>query len=213
MSCCQCKGIEELFNDRVAKREMRKFNKSGAAGVTAKLIQAIKAESIESLSLLDIGGGIGAIQHELAAAGVGKVTAVDASPAYMEASRQIADQHNYLDRVEYHTGDFIDIAADLSEADIVTLDKVVCCYPDMETLVAKSVQLARRYYGLVLPRESWLVRIVQSVINLVTRLRRVPFQMYNHSHEQLERLLNTGGFEEISNTQDIFWQVKLYQRR
>ena len=213
MSCCQCQGIEALFNDRVARRELRKYNKRGATGMTVKLIQAIKRESIVSLSLMDIGGGVGAIQHELVEAGAGNIVSVDAAPAYLEASRQIADRLNYLDRVEYHQGDFVELAADLPASDIVTLDKVVCCYSDMEALVSKSAQLTRRYYGLVLPRENWLVVIIQQITNLVTSLRRVPFKMYIHSHEQISSLLRKIGFEEISTKQDIFWQANLYRRR
>jgi magnesium-protoporphyrin O-methyltransferase len=205
--------METLFNDRVARRELRKYNKRGATGMTVKLIHAIKSESIVSLSLMDIGGGIGAIQHELVEAGAGNIISVDVAPAYLEASRQIADQLNYLDRVEYHQGDFVELAADLPASDIVTLDKVVCCYPDMEALVSKSAQLTRRYYGLVLPNENWLVGIVQQITNLVTRIRRVPFKMYLHSHDQISSLLNKIGFEEISTKRDIFWQANLYRRR
>ncbi len=213
MSCCQCQGIEALFNDRVARRELRKYNKRGATGMTAKLVQAIKGEPIGALSLLDIGGGVGAIQHELVAAGVNRVVSVEASPAYLEASRQAADQLDYLDRVEYHQGDFVDLAVELAASDIVTLDKVVCCYHDMEGLVSKSAQLAQSYYGLVLPRENWLVSIIRTFLNLLTRLRRIPFKMYIHSHSQIDSLLNNIGFEEISTRRDLFWQAKLYQRR
>lgn len=213
MSCCQCQGIEALFNDRIARRELRKYNRRGATGMTAKLIQTIKDQSIAALSLMDIGGGVGAIQHKLVEAGVDKVVSVDASSAYLEASRQTANQLAYLDRVEYHQGDFVDLAADLAASDIVTLDKVVCCYPDMEALVSKSAQLAKSYYGLVLPQETWLASIVKTVINLVTRLRRVPFKMYVHSHKQIDSLLHNMGFEEISTKRDLFWQVKLYERR
>ena len=92
MGCCQCQGIEALFNDRLAQRELRKYNKRGATGMTAKLIQALKGEAIVSMSLMDIGGGVGALQHELVAAGVGKVISVEAAPAYLEAARQTANR-------------------------------------------------------------------------------------------------------------------------
>lgn len=38
------------------------------------LTEAIKEEGIDGLTLLDIGGGVGAIQHELLEAGVQDVT-------------------------------------------------------------------------------------------------------------------------------------------
>jgi hypothetical protein len=56
-------------------------------------------------------------------------------------------------------GDFIDLAEQVPEADAVTLDRVVCCYPDATTLVGASARKARRVYGLVYPRRRLGVRI------------------------------------------------------
>ena len=54
------------------------------------MIDALKTEGVEDATLLDIGGGIGAIQHELLAAGAAHATSVDASAAYLEAAQRRA---------------------------------------------------------------------------------------------------------------------------
>ncbi len=41
----------------------------------------------------------------------------------------------------------------MDDADIVTLDRVGCCYLAVDELVTASAAHARRLYGLVLPRE------------------------------------------------------------
>ena len=40
------------------------------------------------------------------------------------------------DRVRYEVGDFVALAPDVEPADVVALDRVVCCYPDMAALVS-----------------------------------------------------------------------------
>ena len=42
---------------------------------------------------------------------------------------------------------------EIEAADVVTLDRVICCYPDMEALVGRSAERALRLYGLVHPRD------------------------------------------------------------
>ncbi len=69
MSCAQCQGIERMFDRRAAERELRQYRAAGPGGTTRLLIDALKAEGVAGLTLLDIGGGVGAIQHELLRAG------------------------------------------------------------------------------------------------------------------------------------------------
>src|SRR3972149_5948454 len=69
MSCAQCQGIERMFDRRAAERELRQYRAAGPGGTTRLLIDALKAEGVAGLTLLDIGGGGGAIQHELLRAG------------------------------------------------------------------------------------------------------------------------------------------------
>ena len=69
MTSCQCQGIEAQFNDREAAKKLAEYQKNGPAGTTRILIEALKAKEIEGSTLLDIGGGIGAIQLELLKAG------------------------------------------------------------------------------------------------------------------------------------------------
>ncbi|MEO8563899.1 MAG: hypothetical protein ABI601_17600 [bacterium] len=64
-------------------------------------------------------------------------------------------------------GDFVEIVAEVDQADDVSLDKVVCCYHDMESLLAVSAVHARRRYGVVYPRDGWWVRLFIAAENSV----------------------------------------------
>ncbi len=46
--------------------------------------------------------------------------------------------------MSHHLGDFVEVAGSIQPADIVTLDRVICCYPDVERLVGLSSQRATR---------------------------------------------------------------------
>jgi len=134
MVCSQCQGIEGFFDKREAGRKLRLYRKSGPSKTTSILVDAVKEKGVEGKSLLDVGGGVGAIQHELLRAGAERADSVEASTAYIDANREEAARQGHADRITYHHGDFVDIAPTLERADIVTLERVICCYPDVETL-------------------------------------------------------------------------------
>ena len=90
MTSCQCQGIENQFNSREAAKKLGDYHKNGPAGTTRLLIEALKEAGVEGRTLLDIGGGIGAIQTELLKAGAQSAVSVDASTAYIEAAQQEA---------------------------------------------------------------------------------------------------------------------------
>jgi len=159
MDCCQCQGIEAKFNQKTAAEQLRRYRENGPAKTTLMLTNALKDEGVDGMTLLDIGGGIGAIQHELLEAGAKTATSVEASTAYIEAAKEEAERQGQAGRMAYHCGDFVDLAPSIAPADIVTLDRVICCYHDMQKLVGQSSARAQRFYGVVsagyLVDEDW----------------------------------------------------------
>ena len=86
--CSQCIGIEREFDQKLANEELQKYRNEGPIENTLALIDALKAEGISGAALLDIGGGIGAIQHELLKAGVSSCINVEVSQAYIDAAHR-----------------------------------------------------------------------------------------------------------------------------
>ena len=70
MVCPHCQGVDALFDDGLAQKDLKRYLKKGPGKSTRLLLDALRKAGIGGMSLLDIGGGIGAIQHELVAAGV-----------------------------------------------------------------------------------------------------------------------------------------------
>ncbi len=176
------------------------------------LLDGVRAGGVEGASLLDVGGGVGAIQQALLAEGAASATDVDASPAYLETAREEAERLGTAHRIDFRLGDFVDQAEDVAAHDIVTLDRVICCYPDMEALVKLSAERARRTVGLVFPRDRWWVRLGLRLPNLFFRVTRNPFRVFVHPTAVVHRLIEGAGHRRTFHRRTFLWEVAVYRR-
>lgn len=213
MTCCQCQGIEQFFDDRIARRQLRQYRRKGPAKATRQLVEAIAAGGVGGRTFIDVGGGVGAIQHDLMGRGAARGTSADASPAYLAAARAEAELRGYVNRMRYIDGDFVERAAGLETADIVTLDRVVCCYPDMPAMLGAAATLARRTLGLIIPRGTRLMRFGVGVANRIQKLRRHPFRIYVHDPDEVEAVLEGHGFSRRYLHDGMVWRVMVFGRQ
>ena len=164
------------------------------------------------MTLLDIGGGLGGIQHALLDQGVVQATHVDASSAYIFAAREEAERRQLVGNIFFLKGNFVDIAENIPQVDIVTLDRVVCCYDDMQALINLSAKKAGKKYGLVFPRDLWLFRLFLPLVNFFISLRGSPFRIFLHSTEQIDRIVKDQGLYPDIHQKAGFWQILVYNR-
>jgi hypothetical protein len=194
------------------KVELRRYRKKGPRFSTRLLLRAIGPPGNYATTLLDIGGGIGAIPHELLASGLASAVLVEASAAYLQASDEEAARRGHREHLAYYHGDFVELADMLAPADIVTLDRVICCYPDMEKLVQASVTKAKHIYALVYPRERWVTKIGSALLNFFFRLRGGAFRTYVHSSGAVDAVVQRYGFRRSFYNRTFLWQVVAYAR-
>lgn len=212
MTCRHCVEAADLFNAAVARREMKRYRKRGPTASSRLLLEALGDEGALSGHLLDIGGGVGALQHEFLAAGDGTVTGVDASPSYQAAALEEAERRGTRGRMAILTGDAVELGEELPDADVVTLDRVICCYPDMPALVAVSAARAGKAWGVVFPRERWAVRLGVGTINLFQRLRRKRFRVYLHGRDRIAAEAARHGLVPARSARTFFWEVRVFRR-
>lgn len=212
MAHCQCDGIERCFDSQRVTSELERYRTRGPAKSTRLLVEALQAQGIEGLTLLDIGGGVGAIIHALLQAGAHQATDVDASAAYLAAARDEAERRGLADRISFQHGDFVALAPTLPAADIVTLDRVICCYDDLPELVGRSAARAMKLYGVVYPRDTWWVRLFIRVQNVVMRVRRAPMRFFVHPTAAVHAIIRAQGLEQCAYQQTGPWQVVVYAR-
>lgn len=212
MTSCQCQGIESVFSDAYVARELGRYQRKGASRTTRMLTKALTAEGLDGGTLLDIGSGVGAIPHLLLASGMRAATCVEASSAYAEAAMREARRRGLDTQIRLLQGDFVNLAPQVGEHDVVTLDRVICCYDDLDSLLGMSGARARKLLGLVYPRENGLARLLVSLLNGVMRLRGSPFRNYVHSSKRLEAILSRMGFTRRYFDRTLGWQVAVYAR-
>lgn len=212
MSCCQCQGIETWFSEKFVTRQLRRYHKKGPDESTSILIDALKALGVEGMTLLDIGGGFGAIQHELLKTGLSYAESVEAATAYLKAAKEESKRRDLEGQIRFYHGDFVQLAPEIPPADIVTLDRVICCYHDMPAQVKLSLERSRKLYGLVYPRDIWRMKFVAKIQNFILRMRRNPFRLFIHATEKVDALVRSHGFEQYYYKNTFLWQVVIYSR-
>ena len=216
MSCAQCEGIEHQFDRGEARKKLRQFRRRGPDKTTRLLIQelraALSAADVHDAVLLDVGAGLGAIHHELLDGRVSRAIHVDASTAQMAAAKEETERRGHSARVEFVFGDFTALADTIASADIVTLDRVICCFDEMHGLVQRSARKAGEFYGAVYPRQIGYMRIAIAAINLLQRVKRTTFRVFLHDPAAIDAELRAAGLERRSRRQTLGWEVVVYAR-
>lgn len=208
-NCC---GTADFFGDRIARRNIRKYRRSGPYGTTKRLLAALRRTDGPKDTLLDVGGGIGMIAHEMLATGTSSAVIVDASPAFLAAAQDESERRLTEDRLRLQLGDAVELRDAVPPADVVTLDKVVCCYVDMESLLALTASRARWLMALVYPRDDWWVRAIVACGNFVLRLSGKSFRSYVHPNAAIEAALRRAGLAPRSLRRGAFWIVAVFER-
>jgi magnesium-protoporphyrin O-methyltransferase len=214
MDCCDhCQRIEHQFDLKKAKEKLKDYHDNGPQQTTRLLVSALIQRGVTDKTLLDIGGGIGAIQHELFKAGISYATNLEASQAYLQISREEANRQGHGDRIHHIHGNFAEMK-NMPQSDIVTLERVICCYPDWETLVEISCQKTRQLLGVVYLREAWWVKLgMEMIYNLKFKLTRDPFRIYLHPTEHIHEKILSHDFREIFFRKSGPWQVYVYAKK
>ena len=209
MSCAQCAGIEHQFDQREARKKLRRLRRRGPDKTTRLLIEELRAalstSDVHDAALLDIGAGLGAIHHEL-------LDERDASRAQLAAAKDETERRGHSSRVEFVFGDFVALADTIRSADVVTLDRVICCFDDMHGLVRQSARKAARFYGAVYPRQGAFMRVGIAAVNLIQRLKRTTFRVFLHDPAAIDAELRAAGLERRSRRQTLGWEVVVYAR-
>ena len=214
MSCCSafCAATERQFSPGVAAHDLARYRRKGPDATTRLLCELLTASSSTGGTLLDIGAGVGALTLELLSAGFRHATAVDASPAYVVIGHEEAERRGLAADVDWLEGDFVNLAPQLPPADVVTLDRVVCCYPAYEPLLESALDHARQIVGVSYPRDRWYIRAVIAVENGARWLRGSAFRTFVHPPGGMAALLRTRGFRLVARRTTIAWAVDVYAK-
>jgi magnesium-protoporphyrin O-methyltransferase len=209
--CCDEDLAVIGYDGRDAAGDLANLRAHGPRVETQELIDVVRANGIEDALVVDIGAGVGAVHLALLDAGAHRAIDVDASREYIAAAGEEARRRGLGDRVEYHYGDVVELVAGLPQADVVTLDSVICCYPYLPSLLRAAVTPKPRLLGLAYPRDSWWMRAFMHAYNVSHRLRRSPARYFIYRHRDVRRLLADSGYVEFHDGGSRYWRVSAFR--
>jgi magnesium-protoporphyrin O-methyltransferase len=209
--CCSLpRGYDKLFGEKAARRNLKQYRRRGLDDVGKRIVEFLRGRGVEGLTVLEIGGGIGAVDSELLKAGASSAVNAELSPAYEPFARELWQEAGVDERAQYRIGDVTQNG--VGPADAVVMNKVVCCYPDAEALVGAAAERARRYLVMSFPRERRLTRIGFGGLNLVSRVLRWEYRSYIHPVAEIVGAAETRGLRPALEHRGLIWQLVALER-
>ena len=213
-ACCSTYGnvAAAQFDEKIAKRDLESYRKNGP-GPTARLLRdLLVGTGAVGGVVLDVGSGVGGLSFELLDQGAERVIAADASAAYLAAAAQEATRRNRLGVVEFMHGDFVELGPQVPAATIVTLDRVICCYPSFEPLLNEALRHAVRAFAYSYPRDKWHVHAAVGFENAVRRLKSNAFRAFVHPVDRMTQAIERSGFRLAGRRQTWQWSADVWIR-
>jgi magnesium-protoporphyrin O-methyltransferase len=165
-------------------------------------------------TVLELGCGKGGLMVELLRAGAAGTDGVELSSASLEIARDRLAGLGLADKAGLTLGDAAEAALDLH--DWVVLDRVICCYPDADRLLANSIPAARRRYAFSVPNSrGWrglAARASRRLDNGWNGLRGRACATFVHDLDRIDRTLRSAGLERRAAETRGLWYVAVYER-
>lgn len=213
MSCCRPpRGYTRLFSKRTARRDAKRYRRNGLDETGEEMVDFLRERGVEGATVLEIGGGVGAVQLELLKAGAARTTNLELSPEYEKAAGELARELGVEGRVERRLGDVVQEPELAGRADAVVMHRVVCCYPDYDALVGAAADRAQRYLVMSFPRPRRAVRALFGALNAGARLLRWEYRMWLHPPEALIAVAERRGLRLAEESRGRLWQVAALER-
>lgn len=210
--CCSPKGYEWIFSEKTAQGDARTYRRKGLDPTSRRIFDYLKQRGVEGRTVLEVGGGVGAIQIELLKAGAARAISVELTPTYEQVALELLHEAGLEDRVERKVLDFARSASEFQVADIVIMNRVICCYADMPALAGAAADHTGEVLVMSFPRRTWWTRALLSAGNLALRVTRRQFQVFVHQPTQILAQTERHGLDTALDARGRFWQVAAAQR-
>jgi magnesium-protoporphyrin O-methyltransferase len=182
------------------------------------LLEAITEAGVADRTVLDVGCGIGDLAIEVVVRGATSGTGYDLSPKAIDEARKLAASRGVGDRMRFEVGDGAKL--DLPAADIVVINRVVCCYPDTDHLLEHTLGAARSVFAITAPVSKgptgWWNRLWSTLENVGYRLRPSKysgFRTFIHDLDRIDERIRAAGFRrERHERRRVVWDLAVYAR-
>ena len=211
-TCCSPRGYDRVFDDKVARRDAKRYRRKGADAAARRVVELVRRHGVDGATVLEIGGGVGAIQLELLKAGAARTTNVELSRAYDRYAEDLAREAGVADRVTRLLADVASDGAAVAPADVVVMHRVVCCYPDYEALVGAAATRANRLLVLTYPPRNPVSRVVVAAMNAFLRIARREFRTFAHPPRAVRAVAVAHGLRVVAKDRKRVWLITALER-
>ena len=201
-----------MFGDRFARRLAKRYRTRGLGRTEQWVVDGIVARGVDGATVLEIGGGVGELQLELLRAGAAHATNLELVDVYDVHARALATEAGLVDRVERR---LVDIAADpqqVEAADVVVLHRVVCCYPDVERLLAAAADHTNRLLVVSHPPRHAATLALVALENAWLRVTRKTYRAFLHPPELMIDVLERHGLWVVDRHRGLAWHAVVLAR-
>jgi magnesium-protoporphyrin O-methyltransferase len=210
--CCSPDVYAQLFDDKNARSDARNYLRKGLDPAGQRMVDEIVRRGVAGTSVLEVGGGIGALEIDLLRAGAARATNVEIVATYEQSARELLETLGLTARVDRKVFDFASRADEVANADIVVLHRVICCYPDMEALVRSAADHTNRILALSFPSDRWWWRLGQWLSRGWFRIRGCGFRLYLHDPRKILATAESAGLRPVVQRRGFVWQIALLER-
>ena len=209
--CCTPEGYRRLFSERGAQAQSRRYRRRGLDAISRRVVEMVGGRA-EGATVLEVGGGIGAVQLELLKAGAASATSVELTPTYESEAEALLAESGLSSRARRRIMDFAAAGAEVEPADVVILNRVLCCYHDMPRLAGQAAEHARRLLVLTFPKQRLWTRAMVAAANFGMWLTRRQFRMFLHPPASIREVAEQRGLRTIHVEPGLFWEVLALER-
>lgn len=206
--CCDPRGCERMFGAGFARHVAKKYRRRGLDPAARRMVDFLAADGVRAASVLEIGGGVGEIGVELLKRGAETVTTLELSTAYDAEARRLAKQAGVADRMHRKVIDIATSPDDAEPADLVVLHRVVCCYPDYETLLGAAAAHCRSRLAFSHPPRNAISRVVVATQNATFAVLGREFRTFAHPPAAMVGVVVAQGMRAAMAHPGRIWQVE-----
>jgi 2-polyprenyl-3-methyl-5-hydroxy-6-metoxy-1,4-benzoquinol methylase len=190
----------------------KRFRTGGLEPVQKYLLEGIRKQPTRGSTVLDIGCGVGSLHLTLLKEGAEQAIGVDMSEGMLREAKRFAETSGVAGRVHYVVGDFVQLSSSIPAGDITVLDKVVCCYENVQGLINAATAKTKSTFALSHPKENFLMKMLFKGHLTLAKMFRWSFHPFWHNWDEMASLIQARGFRLMYENSTISWHVLVYTR-